>query len=188
MNPMMNTTGFGIGFGLLWGIHILSVVAFTVGILFLILWANKHLSGPQMKSWGIWLVVIGILACLLTIGVKGGPWMGYGMNGGQGMMRTKMMDRGTNRMMGGMMDEDDRMEMSMRGMSKMLEGKTGDAFDRAFLEGMIPHHQGAIEMAKLAQQNAKHDEIKRMASDIMSAQQREIDQMKGWMQEWGYTQ
>lgn len=38
-------------------------------------------------------------------------------------------------MAGGMMD------MSMTAMGKMLEGKTGDALDKAFLEGMIPHHQ-----------------------------------------------
>lgn len=35
----------------------------------------------------------------------------------------------------------DPMSMSMRDMGGMLEGKTGDALDRAFLEGMIPHHQ-----------------------------------------------
>ena len=35
----------------------------------------------------------------------------------------------------------DPMAMSMADMGKMLEGKTGDALDQAFLEGMIPHHQ-----------------------------------------------
>lgn len=38
--------------------------------------------------------------------------------------------------------------MSMYEMEKMLQGKTGDELDRAFLEAMIPHHQGAIDMAK----------------------------------------
>lgn len=81
----------------------------------------------------------------------------------------------------------DAMSMSMDDMSAMLEGKTGDAFDKAFIEGMIPHHQGAIDMAKAAQQSAKHEEIKRMADAIISAQQREIDQMNQWMKDWGYT-
>lgn len=35
----------------------------------------------------------------------------------------------------------DPMDMSMRDMGKMLEGKTGDALNKAFLEGMIPHHE-----------------------------------------------
>ena len=51
-----------------------------------------------------------------------------------------------------MMDHDmgamNPMEMSMNDMSKMLEGKTGDALNKAFLEGMIPHHQAAVDKAK----------------------------------------
>jgi len=78
--------------------------------------------------------------------------------------------------------------MSMDDMASMLEGKTGDAFDKAFIEGMIPHHQGAIDKARAALQSAKHDEIKRMARDIISAQQSEIDMMKQWQKDWGYNQ
>jgi|SRR3990167_11007968 len=77
-------------------------------------------------------------------------------------------------------------EMSMSGMVNALEGKTGDGFDKAFIEQMIPHHQGAIEMAKLAQQYAKHDEIKNLADDIIKAQTSEINMMKSWQSSWGY--
>jgi uncharacterized protein (DUF305 family) len=77
--------------------------------------------------------------------------------------------------------------MTMDDMTKALSGKTGDAFDQAFIQMMIPHHQGAIEMAKAAQASAKHDEIKKMAADIIAAQQREIDMMQGWQKAWGYT-
>lgn len=97
--------------------------------------------------------------------------------------------------MGGMMDMDeddmkmdDAMGMSMNDMSAMLEGKTGDDFDAAFIEGMIPHHQGAIDMARAALTSAKHAQIKNMANAIISAQQREIDMMKQWQKSWGYTQ
>lgn len=69
----------------------------------------------------------------------------------------------------------------------MLEGKTGDAFDAAFIEAMIPHHQGAIDMANAALKNAKHKEIQQMAKAIISAQQKEIDTMKQWQKNWGYT-
>lgn len=78
--------------------------------------------------------------------------------------------------------------MSMDDMMAELEGKTGDDFDKAFIEMMIPHHEGAIEMARAAQRSAKHQEIKDMAEDIISAQQSEIDMMRGWQQAWGYTE
>ena len=82
-----------------------------------------------------------------------------------------------------MMGED---EMTMSGMVNELEGKTGDNFDKAFIEQMIPHHQGAIEMAKQAKTNAFHQEIKDMADDIISAQTKEINQMRQWQSSWGY--
>lgn len=50
---------------------------------------------------------------------------------------------------------------------------------------MIPHHQGAIDMAKYLV-NAKNPELKKMGQDIITAQQKEIDQMKQWLKDWGY--
>ena len=41
-------------------------------------------------------------------------------------------------------------------------------------------------MAKLAKDNAKHDEIKKLADDILSAQSKEIDMMQTWQTDWGY--
>ncbi len=79
------------------------------------------------------------------------------------------------------------MSMSMADMAAMVHGQTGDDFDKAFLEAMIPHHQGAIDMAQEAAKGAKHEEVKRMAKGIISAQQKEIDQMKAWQNAWGYV-
>lgn len=78
--------------------------------------------------------------------------------------------------------------MGMDEMSAALQGKTGDAFDQMFLELMIPHHQGAIEMAMAAKASAKHPELKRMADDIIAAQEAEIAQMRTWQRAWGYTE
>lgn len=194
MMDMVNTTGPGFVF--LWGLHVLSVVLFFVGILFLVLWAMKTLTPGQLKTWGIGLAVAGTIAFLLTIGLRGAPGMGFGMGKFEkGMMHGEMMDKMMDHMMDDedsdmhrMEGDDDMMGMSMDDMSAMLEGKTGDAFDKAFIEGMIPHHQGAIGMARAAQQSAKHDEIKNMANEIILAQQREIDQMKQWQKDWGFTQ
>ena len=77
-------------------------------------------------------------------------------------------------------------DMAMGEMTNMLKNKTGDDFDKAFIEQMIIHHQGAIDMAKLAQNNAKHDEVKNLANDILSAQSKEIDMMQIWQGDWGY--
>lgn len=76
--------------------------------------------------------------------------------------------------------------MTMDSMVQNLEGKTGDEFDKEFIKGMIEHHQGAVEMAKLAEQNAKHQEIKDLSKDIISAQEKEIELMNQWKTSWGY--
>lgn len=78
------------------------------------------------------------------------------------------------------------MDASMDDMMDSLNGKTGDDFDKVFISEMIVHHQGAIDMANAAKTNAKHDEIKRMADDIISAQTKEINQMQAWQTEWDY--
>lgn len=76
--------------------------------------------------------------------------------------------------------------MSMEEMTEALKGKNGDEFDKAFIEMMIPHHQGAIDMAELALKNANHQEIKDLSSNIINAQDSEIKMMQNWQMEWGY--
>jgi uncharacterized protein (DUF305 family) len=73
---------------------------------------------------------------------------------------------------------------AMGDMMAGLEGKTGDAFDEAFLSEMIVHHEGAVSMAEAALRNAKHTELKQMAEAIISAQTTEIAQMKEWQKSW----
>jgi uncharacterized protein (DUF305 family) len=58
------------------------------------------------------------------------------------------------------------------------------SFDRQFIDMMVPHHQGAVEMAKIAQQRAEHPEIKQMAEAIIRDQEREIMQMTNWRRDW----
>lgn len=79
----------------------------------------------------------------------------------------------------GMMD-------NMAGMTAELDGKTGDDFDKAFIEQMIMHHQSAIDMAAPGKQNAEHQEVKDLANAIITAQAKEINQMKQWQIDWGY--
>lgn len=76
--------------------------------------------------------------------------------------------------------------MSMDDMTAGLKNKTGDEFDKAFITSMIAHHEGAVEMAKLSEKNAKHEEIKNLSNDIIVAQEKEISEMKRWQMDWGY--
>ncbi len=75
---------------------------------------------------------------------------------------------------------------TMTDMNAALHGKTGDDFDKAFLSEMIIHHEGAVSMAEAALENAKHQEIKDLASAIISAQNKEIAEMRDWQKNW-YT-
>jgi uncharacterized protein (DUF305 family) len=99
------------------------------------------------------------------------------------MMKMMGMDTKSNSSQTAMSDGD----MSMSQMMNSLQGKTGDDFDKTFITEMIAHHQGAIDMANLAKTNAKHDEIKNTANDIVAAQTKEIKQLKTWQMDWGYT-
>lgn len=85
-----------------------------------------------------------------------------------------------------MSNNEETMNMAdiMSSMNKELQGKTGDAFDKAFITEMIVHHQGAVEMAQLALTNAKRREIKDLAQAIITAQNKEISSMKNWSRDW----
>lgn len=58
------------------------------------------------------------------------------------------------------------------------------AIDQAFIDMMVPHHRSAVEMAKLAPERAEHEELRTLAGDIITAQEREISEMKAWRAEW----
>jgi uncharacterized protein (DUF305 family) len=57
---------------------------------------------------------------------------------------------------------------------------TGDV-DRDFLIQMIPHHEGAIEMAEIVLQSGQRDDVRQFAQSIIAHQQAEIDLMRYWL-------
>lgn len=78
------------------------------------------------------------------------------------------------------------MSMSMEGDMVTLQSKTGEEFNKIFLEQMIAHHQDAIDMSGSAASNAKHQEVKDLAKNIITAQTAEIASMKQWQKDWNY--
>lgn len=87
----------------------------------------------------------------------------------------------------GMMENNNGMHMGMMGdASDMTKLEQSSDFDKAFIEGMIPHHQMAVMMANMLNGGTNRPEMKKLADDIISAQTKEIDQMRKWHKEWGY--
>lgn len=75
--------------------------------------------------------------------------------------------------------------MQMMGIRQGVGGSfMVNNLDRHFIEQMIPHHEGAIEMAKLAQERSKAPEILTLAEAIIKSQSKEIIQMQTWYKDW----
>lgn len=77
-----------------------------------------------------------------------------------------------------------QMDHSMMGMMNELEDKSGEKLDKAFLEEMIVHHEGAVDMANLVLEKSDNKELKDFANNIIEAQSKEINQMEKWLDEW----
>ena len=82
---------------------------------------------------------------------------------------------------GAMSPADKTFMASMQAMMKNMKVKpTGDP-DADFVLMMMPHHQGAIEMAKVELQYGKDPDLRQLATDIVAAQEKEIAEMKAWL-------
>ena len=98
----------------------------------------------------------------------------------------RVLDRAFNRLSEqGLQSEALGIPVEMMGMGHDLNAlKRSRSFDRAFIDAMVPHHQGAIRMARAELAKGGDEDLKSMAQDIIDSQSREIEQMNEWRTEW----
>ncbi len=128
-----------------------------------------------MNTQTKWIMGLAVALALVVGILIGKGFCGAGYRGG-------MMHQMPNGQM--MMNNAMDMDEMMKGMSASLEGKTGDAFDQAFLKEMIVHHEGAVVMAKQVLATSKRPELIKLANDIITAQTGEIKMMGDWQKAW----
>ena len=122
-----------------------------------------------------------LLAVIISLLIGGG--IGYALNNTSSQAEAPMAI--DHSMMNHSMSMNDMgMEAMMMDMTARMKGKTGDELDRIFLEDMIVHHQGAVDMAIIIKENTERPELKAFAQEIIDVQDQEINMMKSWLAEW----
>lgn len=120
--PMMNAVYTnGSSFIFLWGLHVISVIAFFIGVLLLLFWAFKHLSANALWKWGWILVVVGTVLCLFTI--PAWPAMGMMGNAGFGVRGFGMMGAWQNVPQGGESSSQQQEEADGKALYDKLQAK-----------------------------------------------------------------
>lgn len=79
------------------------------------------------------------------------------------------------------------MTQEMRMMNDKMEqhlGQQDPEYEKRFIDMMVVHHQGAIQMSRNALQNANRPELKAMAKKAIEDQQKEIEQLQTWREQW----
>jgi len=80
---------------------------------------------------------------------------------------------------------DGQMQAAMDRMNGQMKSmRMSGEVDRDFMLMMIPHHQSAIDMAKIELQYGRKPVLKALARDIISSQSKEISQMRNWLHQW----
>jgi uncharacterized protein (DUF305 family) len=130
-----------------------------------------------MKAW-LLTPLLAVPFLLVACGGAGSGQQGNESRGGHGQMDPGQMDPG--QMDPGQMGHG---SMGSGGMARQMVMEKGKYSDKAFIDAMVPHHQGAIAMAEVALKNAEHEEIIQLSRNIISSQQAEIEELKSIKQE-----
>jgi len=71
-------------------------------------------------------------------------------------------------------------------MHKSMDIRFSNDADVDFVRSMIPHHQGAIDMARIVLQHGKDEQIRKLAEVVIREQEREIAEMQAWLKARGH--
>ena len=125
-----------------------------------------------------------LLSIALVLASCGGDAASSGGDQGDGMQSMNHGETSNKEKTGGMagMDHGSTQMGSGESARKMVM-VDGEYSDEAFIDAMVPHHQGAIDMAEVALENADRQEIRDLAEDIVSTQEAEIEQLRSIKQE-----
>ena len=127
------------------------------------------------------LALAGLLSAVaLTVAACGGAGGGAG-NMDHGGMGKDGGGEGENTVMEG--TEHSKMDSGSGGMASGMLMENGRYSDERFIDAMVPHHRGAVEMAEVALENAEHEETRQLSKAIVSAQEAEIRELKEIKQE-----
>jgi uncharacterized protein (DUF305 family) len=131
---------------------------------------------------GFWLPALLVAAALILASCGGNAGGGDGMegmgHGGSGGGETSQQQTTGGGMAGMDHSNMDYGSIGSKDMAREMIMENGRYSDRAFIDAMVPHHQGAVEMAEVALENAEHREIRDLAEDIISAQEAEIEELR----------
>ena len=84
----------------------------------------------------------------------------------------------------GSMTTSDGMDGMDHSSSGIAIETNGQPYDQAFIDNMVPHHEGAVAMARIELAKGKRADVKKLAAQVISAQTSEIERMKAWRNEW----
>jgi uncharacterized protein (DUF305 family) len=134
-------------------------------------------------------IIIGLLA--LIVGLLFGYFFGNNSMPHRGFFANEsIMYEEMEKHMGDYMYKDEiisgdgELQHMMDEMMFIGRGQTGDAYEEAWLRGMIAHHLGAIAMSEKLLEETNRPELVELANSIIESQSAEVGQMKGWLKMW----
>ena len=135
---------------------------------------------------GFFLGLIFVIALVGVLGAACSQTANVGTN--NSAMNHNSMSMNANSMNANQPMNHDAMPMNsnMSSMSDMKSSPNAASapYDLQFIDTMTHHHQGAIDMAKMALSKSSNEELKKFAQKIIADQQKEIGQMKEWREKW----